>query len=192
MRGVLSPFYNHTRAPSGPIAPSHPQSGGKLVGFSKSVSGSVCRSSHGTQACGQLLSSNSRPPLCLLRDLSVFLVSHYGQSIPLFTHPLLSLASCLCPDMHPRFSKQMNLNRKGIQGLPNVVLLIPFFWSRCREQEWSSLCSILQNLCVGSTSMPPFAASSWNVAVSMNRVGQGREKQLGQYGVLVLLGFLFL
>lgn len=102
------------------------------------------------------------------------------------------LASCLCPDMHPWFSKQMNLNRKDIQGLLNVVVLILFFWSQCLEQERSSLCSILQNLCVGSTSMPSFAVSSWNIAISMDRGGQGREKQLGQYGVLVLLGVLFL
>lgn len=34
------------------------------------------------------------------------------------------------------------------------------------------------------------ASSSWNVAIPLGRVGQGREKRLGQYGMLVLLGFL--
>lgn len=118
----MSTFYNDVRAPSCPIAPSHPQSRGKLAGFPKSVRKFV------SEVDTEVRPANSSP-LCLLFDLPVFLVSRCGKLILLFTLSLLSLASCYCPDTHSWFSKQMNLNRKGIQRLLNVVLLIPSFWA---------------------------------------------------------------
>lgn len=141
--GVLSPFYYCTRALSCPVAPSHPKSNGKPIAFPKSVPRSLSQKWTWNSGLWTALLIELSFFSLLLLDLSVFLASHYGKSIPFFTHPLLSLASCHFPDIHAWFSQQMNLNRKGIQGHPNVVLLRPFFWAQCLEQERSSLYSIL-------------------------------------------------
>lgn len=106
-RGVLSPFYSCTRAPRSSKSSRSPTKQRQASCVAPYLHQEVCRRSrHGTQAHEQLLSLNSVPPLWLLLSLSVFLALHHGKSIPLFPHPLLSLASCHCTDMHSWSFKQ--------------------------------------------------------------------------------------
>lgn len=96
----------------------------------------VCHGSrHRIQAVNSSYHWIFLPPLWLPLDFSVFLASHYGKSIPLFTHSLLSLASCHCPDVHSCFFKQINLTKEGYSRASkcyavDTVLLSTAPWPR--------------------------------------------------------------
>lgn len=73
-------------------------------------------------------------------------------------------------------TNKTNLNRKGVQGHPNAVLLLSGLWVQCLEQEQAA-CAVSPRIL--GLALLPFVSSSWNVATLLGWTGQGRQKWLG-------------
>lgn len=127
-RGVLSLFYSYTRAPSGPIAPSHPQSGDQLVWFLHICVRMFATEERWNSGLWTALIELSSSSLPFAWFISLSGISLWKTDSPLYTSSaffsLLSLPRHASPILQTDESKQEGYSRASECCSVDTVLLI--------------------------------------------------------------------